>query len=169
MTVNSPTTAAAPPKWLGSLTSHIPPGQFLRYVLVGGWNTVFGYGLFALLTAILDPRIPHGYVVAILLSNLISISVAFLGYKWFVFKTKGNYLREWLRCITVYSGGVLMSTILLPILVYLLRHGTRLDRSAPYVGGAILMVFNVLYNFLGHKHFSFRPQAPGPPIDQASA
>ena len=31
------------------LTGHIPPGQFLRYLLVGGWNTVFGYTCFFLM------------------------------------------------------------------------------------------------------------------------
>ena len=29
------------------LVDHIPPGQFGRYLLVGAWNTLFGYGSFA--------------------------------------------------------------------------------------------------------------------------
>jgi putative flippase GtrA len=138
------------------LTSHIPPGQFFRYLLVGGWNTLFGYGCFALLTALLDPRIKYGYVVASIIANLIAPTVAFLGYKWFVFKTKGNYLREWFRCLTVYGGSMLISIILLPMIVFGLRKMTALTNAAPYVAGALIMGASVVYSFLGHKHYSFR-------------
>jgi hypothetical protein len=34
-------------QWIAKLTRHIPPGQFGRYLLVGAWNTLFGYGSFA--------------------------------------------------------------------------------------------------------------------------
>src|SRR5271169_2208371 len=86
------------------LTSHIPPEQFGRYLLVGAWNTLFGYGSFATLTAVLDPIVPHSYILACVIASLLNITVSYLGYKWFVFKTQGNYLREWARCVTVYSG-----------------------------------------------------------------
>jgi hypothetical protein len=42
------------------------------------------------------------------------------------------------------------------MVVYILRHGTRFQAAAPYLGGALLTCFGVLYNFLGHKKFSFR-------------
>ena len=78
-----------------SLLSHIPPGQFFRYLLVGIWNTGFGYGLFVLFTYLLSKRWPeYGYIPASLLSSVFSITVAFFGYKLYVFKTKGNYLQE---------------------------------------------------------------------------
>jgi putative flippase GtrA len=143
--------------WSTSLTRHIPPDQLVRYLLVGAWNTLFGYGTYALLTALLAPVVPHSYVVALVLSSLLNITVSFLGYKWFVFKTKGNYLREWARCVAVYSSGIALGACLLPIVVYILRHGTRFQAAAPYLAGALLTAFGVLYNFLGHKNFSFRP------------
>ena len=40
------------------------------------------------------------------LANLIAITVAFLGYKWFVFRTRGNYLVEWIRCFGVYGSSM---------------------------------------------------------------
>jgi len=140
-------------------TAHIPPGQFGRYLLVGLWNTVFGYGMFAAFTALLNPVVSHSYMWASALSSVINITVAFLGYKWFVFKTKGNYLREWLRCMTVYGSGIVLGLIVLPILVFLIRHNTRFDAQAPYIAGALLSGFVVVYSFLGHKHFSFRVEA----------
>jgi len=137
------------------LTAHIPPAQFSRYILVGIWNTVFGYGIYAGFTALLTPHISHAYIVASLLANFLAITTAFLAYKWFVFKTQGNYLREWMRCVAVYGGSSLISTLLLPILVFALRHLTRFDLWAPYVAGAALMGCNTLASFLGHKKFSF--------------
>src|ERR1700677_2305441 len=92
------------------IASHIPPEQFLRYLLLSGWNTRFGYVCFFLMNRWLSGFVKwYPYIVAGLCSSLISISVAFLGYKWFVFRTKGNYLREWLRTLTVYSGSALIS------------------------------------------------------------
>jgi len=146
-------------RWSTNLTRHIPPGQFGRYLLVGSWNVLFGYSTFALFTAVLNAIVPHSYMWASLLSSLLNITVAYLGYKWFVFKTKGNYLREWMRCVAVYSGGVVLGLIALPVLVLLIRRNTRFFAEAPYIAGALLTLFVVVYSFLGHKKFSFRPSA----------
>lgn len=142
--------------WVAKLTSHIPPGQFLRYLLVGMWNTLFGFSLYALFTALLTPRLRFGYMYAAVFSNLIAITVAYFGYKIFVFKTHGNYLVEWFRCLLVYGSGMLPGLILLPIVVGTLHHGFHLERSAPYVAGALITGLSVIYTFFGHKHFSFR-------------
>jgi putative flippase GtrA len=142
------------------LTRHIPPAQFGRYILVGVWNTLFGYAMYAALTALLTPHVRYAYVFASVLASLVNITVAFLGYKWFIFKTRGNYLREWGRCLLVYSGGIAAGILLLPVLVYVVRHSTTFDAAAPYIAGAILTGLNVVVGFLGHKTFSFQsPQA----------
>lgn len=143
--------------WLATLSIHIPPGQFTRYLLVGFWNTVFGFGSFAVLTAVLNPVVAHSYMIASVVAGLLNITVSYLGYKWFVFKTKGNYLREWTRCVAVYGGGILIAVLLLPLLVLIIRRETRFVAAAPYLAGALLTGFTVVYSFLGHKKFSFRP------------
>jgi len=143
-------------KWSTSLRRHAPPGQFGRYLLVGAWNTLFGYGSFAFFTAVLGPMIPHSYIAASVISSLLNISVSFFGYKWFVFKTKGNYLSEWIRCVGVYSGGILFGVLTLPVLVVVIRRNTRFVAQAPYIAGALLTAFIAVYSFVGHKKFSFR-------------
>ena len=145
--------------WRSKITSHIPPGQFGRYLLVGAWNTLFGYGSFAFFTAVLNPLIPHSYITACVISSVLNISVSYLGYKFFVFKTKGNYLREWIRCVGVYSGGILFGVVTLPVLVLIIRRNTRFFVQAPYIAGALLTGITVIYSFLGHKKFSFRSPA----------
>ena len=126
-----------------------------RYLVVGAFNTLFGYGCFALFTFLLTPLIAYGYVVASLLANLFAITFAFFGYKWFVFKTKGNYLKEWIRCVGVYAGSVILSAAALPVVVGIIRRQFGYDRSAPYIAGAIVLVFSVAFSFFGHRHISF--------------
>jgi putative flippase GtrA len=130
--------------------------QFARYVLVGGFNTVFGYGLFALLNWSLSRVMPWGYLVATLLSSLIAITVAFLGYKWIVFRTKGNYLREWLRCMGVYGTSMVISFIAMAIFVPVARRHMQHPQQASYAVGAAVTLAMVFISFLGHKNISFR-------------
>jgi putative flippase GtrA len=129
--------------------------QPVRYLIVGGCNTIFGYGCFALLTMLLTPLMPYGYILASLFANFFSITFAFLGYKWFVFKTEGNYLKEWVRCVGVYASGMVLSVSALPFVVAVVRRQTGYDHSAPYFAGAIVLVFSVIFSFFGHRHISF--------------
>jgi putative flippase GtrA len=147
------------------LTAHIPPNQLGRYLVVGIWNTAFAYGTYALFTALLDRYVPASYLAGSLISSVLNITVSFLGYKWFVFKTRGNYLREWLRCLVVYSGSIALGLVMLAPTVLLVGYITGDPRSAPYIAGALLLGVQVILSFLGHKKFSFRDHGtptPGP-------
>ncbi len=138
------------------VVSKFPPGQFLRYVCVGAFNTVFGYGVFAVLNWLLfRHRVPASYIVATVAANFINIAVAYTGYKLFVFRTKGNWLREWVKAMGVYTSSLLPALVLLPLLVHALTATTRLGNRAPYVANALLTVFGVVYNFIGHKKVTF--------------
>jgi putative flippase GtrA len=85
--------------------------------------------------------------------------VSFLGYKWFVFKTRGHYWREWTRCVLVYSGAIVIGLILLPPTVWLVTQVTDDPRSAPYIAGGLLLGLQVIWSFFGHKTFSFHHEA----------
>jgi putative flippase GtrA len=130
--------------------------QVIRYLLVGGFNTCFGYALFVALNYLFRRFGVYGSEIASLLSNIIAITVAFLGYKWFVFRTHGHYLREWLRCLSVYGTSMLFALIMLPPLTLLLRHWFGRSQLASNVAAAILTLITVAASYFGHKHFSFR-------------
>jgi putative flippase GtrA len=66
-------------------------------------------------------------------------------------------MREWGRCLAVYGSSTILGVGALPIMVWTIRLTSRLDRQAPYLAGALMMAFGAVYNFLGHKKFSFRP------------
>ena len=142
--------------FLANLTKHIPPGQLGRYLIVGACNTAFAYGSYALFTALLNQYMPASYMAASLISSVLNITVSFLGYKWFVFKTRGNYLREWLRCLTVYSGSIALGLLLLVPTVFAVRELTGWPDAAPYIAGALILGVQVILSFVGHKRFSFR-------------
>lgn len=130
--------------------------RVLRYLIVGGWNTAFGYGVFSGLNYVLTGVIPYPYMVANVLANMISISVAYFGYKFFVFKTKGNYLREYLRTYLVYGASCLASLGLLPIFVVLVRLAYPNPVLAPYIAQAVILPVIVVMSYFGHKKYSFR-------------
>jgi putative flippase GtrA len=141
--------------WLEWVLNRFPPGQFGRYLVVGLANTAFGYGTYAGLTALFTAHIPFAYVLASVISSLLNITFSFLNYKWFIFETRGNYLREWSRCVVVYGGTYAFGVTMLPISVFLVRFFTPADKSAPYIAGAIQMGIVSCLGFLGHKNFSF--------------
>lgn len=130
--------------------------QVVRYLLVGGFNTCFGYGLFVAFNYLFRGIGIYGSEIASLLSNIIAITVAFLGYKWCVFRTQGNYLREWLRCLSVYGTSMVSALVMLPPLTLALRHWFGRSQLASNVAAAILTVVTVAASYFGHKHFSFR-------------
>lgn len=141
--------------WLRSLLER--HSQLLRYLVVGAGNTVVGYGSFAALNFMLTDRLPYPYMFASAGSSVFAISVAFLGYKFFVFKTKGNYLREYLRTYVVYGTSTVLGLVLLPVLVALV--GLVMDenrRIVPYIAQALTIPLVVTASFFGHKRYSFR-------------
>lgn len=131
--------------------------QFIRYLLVGGFNTAFGYGLFALLNWLFTGRLgAYSYMYATFLASLIGVTASFLGYKWFVFRTRGNYFIEWIRCVGVYGTSMLTSLIGMPILVPILQAHMQHRERATYLAGAIMTGVTVVFSFFGHKNVSFR-------------
>jgi putative flippase GtrA len=141
--------------------AHRSVWQFARFLAVGGFNTLFGYGLFALMNWWLT-RVPYGYLLATLLSNLIAITVAFLGYKWFVFRTKGNYLREWVRCVGVYGTTMLINLTGMAVLVPVLRRHMEQPQAASYLAAALVLMVTVPLSFLGQKKISFQAKHQNP-------
>ena len=130
--------------------------QVARYLMVGAFNTGFGYALFVALNYLFRRFGIYGSEMASLLGNIIAITVAFLGYKWFVFRTQGSYLREWMRCISVYGVSIAFSLVMLPPLTLLLRRWFGPTQTSSNLAAAMLTVVTVAASYFGHKHFSFR-------------
>jgi putative flippase GtrA len=145
--------------------SHVPAGQVVRYLLVGAWNTLFGYGCFFVIAWLFLKFMPlHPSLAASLASVVaafVNITVSFIGYKFFVFKTKNNFLREFARSFLVYLPTLVVNAIAIAPLTSILRRVfPHHALQAPYVAGALLIGFTVVISFFGHKHISFRNSVP---------
>lgn len=126
------------------LTKH---EQKIRYLIIGGWNTVFGYGVFAALYFWLADTM-H-YLMILSISYILSITNAYVGYKLFVFKTRGNILREYLRFYAVYGISFLFNLASLPLFIEILKLNM-------YVAQAIVTMVTILGSYMLHKNFSFK-------------
>jgi putative flippase GtrA len=155
-----------------SLRSALPAAEVIRFLIVGVWNTIFAYALFAGFVAFYVHLLPHKWIVftadlASITTKPLGITMAFLCYKHFVFHTKGNYLAEWLRCFAVYGVGMIPELIALPLLTKLflilpfktigiLFSYVHVAHPAPYLAGIVVAVFTAMYSYFAHKKFSFR-------------
>jgi putative flippase GtrA len=126
------------------LTQH---EQKIRYLIIGGWNTLFGYSVFAGLYFWLSGSV-H-YLVILSLSYIISITNTYIGYKLFVFKTKGNILREYFRFYLVYGVSFVVNLASLPFLLEILHFNM-------YVAQALITIITVIGSYVLHKNFSFK-------------
>jgi len=132
----------------------------LRYLLVGAWNTLFGFGMYSLLTFLFTGIVPYPYMMAGALAHVINVTAAFLSYKHFVFRAAGSLLRQYVRCQIVYGSTFLVNFALLPILVAALQFMVGPRQYVPYVAGGVLTLGTALIGFFAHKHYSFASPLP---------
>jgi putative flippase GtrA len=131
----------------------------LLYLVVGGWNTVFGYAVWALFQYVLGDHL-H-YLVIVLLAWPIALLNAYIGYRYLVFRSRGPVLKELPRFSLVYLATLVVNLAVLPIALAVLP-------LSIYVVQAVLTVGVVICSYLGHKYYSFRGARRGdagdPPI-----
>jgi putative flippase GtrA len=119
----------------------------IRYLCAGIWNTAFGYAI-----GIVVFKLFNDYSKIILIgitSNVISISMSFIVYKIFVFRTDGNWLSEYLRCYVIYGGTSVISVFVLWVTV------SKMSLNI-YMAQAIAILCSVIISYLGHKKYTFR-------------
>lgn len=73
-----------------------------------------------------------------------------------IFKTGSNYLKEYVRCWSVYGLGSLVNFVCLPIIVEILQSIGLSEEFSPYIGGTISSGLVVVISFLGHKNITYR-------------
>lgn len=120
----------------------------VRFLLVGGCNTLLGIVLFPILYALLIP-LQHHYNVLLLLSQIICISNSYLTNKYFVFKTKGINLEEYLRFTFYYNLVFVLNLIILPILV-------KKTQQSPAEIQLALNVLIAVGSYFWHTHLTFK-------------
>ncbi len=118
--------------------------QKIRFLLVGGFNTVFAYGVFAFLFAFI--KLP--YLWALIVQYFITINVSVLTMRYYVFRSEGNFLTEYCKAWSVYILMFIFNSVALSFLVEIC-HITELYAQALY------LTISTILTYVLHKYFSF--------------
>ena len=126
-----------------------------KFVIVGIWNTVFGYGLFCLLdtifTWIFSSR-STAYMSAMVLSLILAVTSAYLCHKYITFKSEAkgkDIIAEYFRFSTTYIVTICLNLVLLPAFV-------EIFHIHPKIAAAIITLICTVISYLGHSRFSFK-------------
>jgi putative flippase GtrA len=115
--------------------------RLIRYVLVGVINTIFGYGVYALLI-----WVGLHYTFATLVSTILGILFNFKTYGTLVFKNKSNRLL--LRYLAVYGFLYLCNNLW----IFLFEKAG----VYPYISGACWIIPNTLIGFILNNNFVYK-------------
>jgi putative flippase GtrA len=139
------------------LISRLRGDERVRFLLVGGFNTVFGYGLFALFELTIGRYV--GYLGCLYIAAAIATVVAFILHRRITYRVAGtgSVVIDFLRFSIVYVVTLALNSLALPLLV-------ELAHIAPLIAQAAITIIATVLSYFGHKFFSFRR-----PADDAKA
>ena len=120
--------------------------QKLRFLLVGGYNTVFSYALFVALLWFMGGE--HEQLALALSFTLSSIN-SFLTQKIYVFATAGDWKVEFMKCLGTWGMSYLINATVLWVLVDCLSVN-------PYIAQAYTIIFLTVFSWIMLKHFAFK-------------
>ena len=120
----------------------------LRFLIVGGWNTLFGYLCFYGLYLLAANRVHYLIVTAV--AHFINIIQAYVMHRWLVFRSDDKVTKEFLRFNASYIGTFLFGLLAMFLLV-------EAAALSPPVAQAIVILMNVVLSYVLHSRVSFRP------------
>ncbi|WP_077098807.1 GtrA family protein [Mycobacterium terramassiliense] len=128
--------------------------QRVAFLVVGGINTVIGFGIFVACSQTVGYVVDHrfgkiaGSLVTVGIAHVLSVLFAFVMHRRFVFRVRGHVLRDFARFESVYLTALAINAVALPVLVEFGLH--RIPAQA------IIVTASTLLSYFGHRHFSFR-------------
>ena len=114
---------------------------------MGGWNTLFGPGSFMFFYWLLHARI-HYMVIAVF-ANVLVVTTAFFAYKYLVFQTRGNIIREYFKFYSVNGVGIVFGLAALPFCMEVLN-------LSVYISQVVILAVYIPFSFIAHRRFSFK-------------
>lgn len=118
-----------------------------RYLIVGAINTVFGFGINTILYYGFNAFAPT--LVILIVANIVSITFSFVTYKLLVFKTKGNWISEYLKCYVVYGASSVIGIGATWVVVDYLH--------VPFlVTQLIFFLMSAAFSYFAHDRFTFK-------------
>lgn len=119
--------------------------QKIRFLLVGGFNTVLAYSVFVGLYQLAGLN----YNLALITQYFITVNVSFFTMRYYVFQSNGVLKTEYFKAWMVYIGMYFFNAFALNFFVLVLSLG-------PVIGQAMYLVISTIVTYILHKYFSFR-------------
>lgn len=130
----------------------------VRFLIIGGVNTVVGYGLFVLVQLLVGSSI--SYFGSLLVAHAGASILAFTLYRLWVFRVQGRVVGDFLRFQLVYVVPLIANLLALPLLV-------EVAGLNVYLAQALIVIVSSVVSYVGHKFFSFR-RRPQPTSSEAA-
>ena len=118
----------------------------IRFLLIGGFNAGVSYLIYSAICLILGQG---AYQIALALAWAISSVVSFTTQKFLVFRGKGNWAKEYLKCCTTWVFSYLINAGLLELLVKMLHLNV-------FVAQIIATLAAAVFTYFLFKRFAFR-------------
>lgn len=118
----------------------------VRFVLVGGFNTVVAYTIFWILLQILGAE---KYQVSLLLSWILSSFISFSLMKIFVFCSKDGWCSEYFKCVASWGVSYVCNAVILELAVSWLGWNV-------YISQVFAVVIYTCVTYILFKYFAFR-------------
>lgn len=118
----------------------------IRFVIIGGINAAISYIVFAIAVYFLGE---NNYQICVALQWILSSFLSFFNQKVFVFCTKGNWIKEYLRCCTTWLVSYIFNVIILEVLVKYINLNV-------YIAQIIAIIAVSAITYVLFKYFAFK-------------
>lgn len=118
----------------------------IRFMIIGFINAVNSYIIFAIALFLIGKE--H-YQLCVTLQWTVSSVFSYLTQKFFVFCTRGNYIKEYIKCCTTWFVSYLLNVVVLELLV-------RFAIKNVYVSQMLSIMIVSIATYILFKYFAFR-------------
>jgi len=121
----------------------------VRFLVVGAYNTLFGYAAFAVLYTWLHETM-HYLAIAVI-GQVIAVINAFFAHRILVFRARGNLLADFARFNITTLGSTAIGLAGLAALV-------DFGGVHPLLAQGIVLAVTVVITYVAHKLYTFAPR-----------
>ena len=119
--------------------------QQLRFLLVGGFNTVLAYVLFMLFVAIL--QIP--YQLSLIIQYILTVNISIFTMRYYVFRSHGSIGKEYFKAWNTYLSMLIFNYVFLYFFIDIFNINVLFSQ-------AVYVIISTIITFCLHKYYSFR-------------
>lgn len=120
--------------------------KITKFMIIGAGNTLISVVSFVFFVKLLGENV---YQLCLFLSWLVSSLFSFTLQKIIVFQTKGNWLKEYAKCLISWAIGYGINAVSLAIIIHLLHYHVIFAEI-------IALLLTTISTFLLFKYFAFR-------------